>query len=394
MVLSVIIVNYRVQYFLEQCLCSVQQALRRIEEPSGSLAAQAPGATEIIVIDNHSADDSLAYLEPKFPKVHFLSNSTNEGFAKANNRALARAQGKYVLFLNPDTLVGETSLVTCLNFLLDHPQVGALGVRMVDGSGQFLPESKRGFPYPWAAFCKLFGLTALFPHAKWFSGYYLGQVGEFASSEVDVLPGAFLFARRQTLQLTGGFDEQFFMYGEDIDLCYRIRQAGYSNHYLPQITIVHFKGESTTKDQAHTQLFYQAMRLFIHKYAGKGISRVLVPVIDLAIGMRLQLAIWAAARSKKPNIDTNHQLRSCLRGDLRERHTLEVALRQAGRILVEDPDQADEHIFCQGPAFLFDQIIESIQRVGSRVSCKIHGAGTGSLVGSVSKKIPGQSIEM
>jgi N-acetylglucosaminyl-diphospho-decaprenol L-rhamnosyltransferase len=392
-VLSVIIVNYQVKYFLEQCLCSVQQALRGIDQaPATLLGGQ--GGTEIFVVDNHSGDGSLAYLVPKFPDVQFLSNPSNEGFAKANNRALALAQGDYVLFLNPDTLIGESSIRACLDFLYDHPNAGAVGARMVDGAGAFLPESKRGFPYPWAAFCKLFGLSALFPHSRFFSRYYLGQVGEFEPSEVDVLSGAFLFARGQTLKRTGGFDEQFFMYGEDIDLCYRIKQAGFANHYLPQITILHFKGESTAKDQMHTALFYQAMRQFIHKYPGFGISRVFVPVLELAIAIRKQLALWTLPSDNRPPRLIHGPVRCCLRGDLRERQKLEIALRDSGRIMVEEPGQAQEHIFCQGPGFSYEQIIASVQLVGSRVSCKIHGAGTQSLVGSVSKNIPGGGMAL
>ncbi|HEX4374585.1 MAG TPA: glycosyltransferase family 2 protein, partial [Puia sp.] len=217
--LSIIIVNYNVKYFLEQCLCSVRKAIEKIE-------------AEIFVVDNNSTDDSIDYLQSKFPGVKFILNKGNEGFGKANNRALSLAKGKYILFLNPDTIVAEDSLEKCISFLESNKNAGALGVKMIDGSGNYLKESKRGFPSGWSAFCKLSGLTALFPHSKIFSKYYLGNLSERENQIIDVVSGAYFFVRKETLDKTGGFDEQFFMYAEDIDLSYRVQQSGFLNYYF------------------------------------------------------------------------------------------------------------------------------------------------------------------
>lgn len=276
--LSIIIVNFRVRYFLEQCLYSVQRASQGI-------------GLEIFVVDNHSADGSINYLQPLFPSVQFMENNTNLGFAKANNQALLRCTGEYVLFLNPDTLLAEDSLVKMLNHLNSHPHAAALGVRMVDGRGKFLPESKRGFPSPWASFCKLSGLSALFPQSRRFNRYALGYLDEHGNHSVDVLAGACLLARRTVLQELNGFDEDYFLYGEDVDLSYRIKQAGYENLYFAGTTIVHFKGESS-RNTSFTRLrhFYNAMRVFVQKHYKKGEVAVFSAFLSTAIFLRAGLA--------------------------------------------------------------------------------------------------------
>lgn len=253
---SIIIVNYNVRYFLEQCLHSVHEATRGIE-------------SEVIVVDNASTDGSRAWLEPLFPSVRFIWNPANLGFAKANNQALALASGDNILFLNPDTILPEDAIRRCLDFLDAHPKAGALGVRMLDGTGRYLPESKRAFPGPMTSLYKLSGLSALFPRSRVFARYHLGHLDPMKDHEVDVLAGAFMFVRRSVLDKTGGFDEQFFMYGEDIDLSYRIQQAGHVNHYLSSPTILHFKGESTRKGSLnYVRMFYNAMGIFVHKHYG------------------------------------------------------------------------------------------------------------------------------
>ncbi|HEY4148790.1 MAG TPA: glycosyltransferase family 2 protein, partial [Chitinophagaceae bacterium] len=254
--LSIIIINYNVKYFLEQCLYSVQKALQCIEG-------------EIIVIDNCSADGSLEYLQPAFPGVRFIANKENAGFSKANNQGWRLAKGDYVLFLNPDTLLAEDSLRRSLDMMEAAPQAGALGIRMIDGSGHYLPESKRGNPSALVSFYKLSGLTRLFPRSEVFAHYYLGHLSLAENQEVEVLAGAYMMVRKSMLETTGGFDERFFMYGEDVDLSYRIRQLGYKNLYLADSTIIHFKGESTKKDAKYVALFYKAMELFVEKHYGK-----------------------------------------------------------------------------------------------------------------------------
>lgn len=254
MQLSVIIVNYNVKYFLEQCLCSVLKACNELE-------------AEIFVVDNNSSDGSREWLEPKFPSVNFKWNSTNDGFGKASNSVLKEAKGQYILFLNPDTIVAEDSFRQCLSFFSTHPRCGALGVRMVDGGGRFLPESKRSLPSAKFSFFKMSGLTKLFPTSKLFAGYYAGHLPVHQSHAVDVLSGAFMMLHKKAVAATGGFDEAFFMYGEDVDLSYRVKRAGLENWYFAGTSVIHFKGESTQKlSPEYGRNFYGAMACFIRKH--------------------------------------------------------------------------------------------------------------------------------
>lgn len=252
MKLSIVIVNYNVKYYLEQCLDSVLKSIQNMD-------------AEIFVVDNHSSDGSLEYLVPKFPAVHFIANQKNIGFSRANNQAIEQAQGEYVLLLNPDTVLGENTLAGVCRFMDENKQIGAVGVKMLDGLGRFLPESKRGFPSPWNSFTKISGLARLFPHSKVFGGYHLRYLDENETHEVEVLAGAFMMLRRETIEKSGSLDNRFFMYGEDIDLSYRINQAGYSNFYFPE-PIIHYKGESTQKDIRYVKHFYEAMLIFFNKH--------------------------------------------------------------------------------------------------------------------------------
>jgi GT2 family glycosyltransferase len=261
--------------------------------------------TEIIVIDNHSTDESVAYLAPKFPLVRFIKNTTNSGFAKACNRGLQEAKGKYILFLNPDTLVAEDSFIKCLRFFETHPDCGALGVKMIDGSGAFLKESKRAFPSPLTSLFKLFGLSQLFPKSKLFSRYHLGHLDKEESHEVDVLAGAYLMVRHEVLQTVGSFDEAFFMYGEDVDLSYRIQKAAcsatggsFKNFYLADTTIIHFKGESTKRGSLnYVRMFYYAMSVFVKKHYGGVRAGVFNFSIQLAIWLRAAISALTKAVS-------------------------------------------------------------------------------------------------
>ena len=232
MQLSVIIINFNVKYFLEQCLLSVIKAMKNIDG-------------EIIVIDNNSDDDSFLFFQNSFSEVHFIWNKTNNGFAKANNQALKIAKGDNILFLNPDTIIPEDCFEKCIAFISQNNC--ALGIKMLDGSGNFLKESKRAFPSPATSLFKLFGLAKLFPHSKIFGKYHLGYLSENENHEVDVLAGAFMMIPKNILNTVGSFDEDFFMYGEDIDLSFRIQKAGFKNFYFSESSIIHFKGESTKK---------------------------------------------------------------------------------------------------------------------------------------------------
>ena len=246
---------------------------------------------EIIVIDNNSTDNSLEYLTPKFPSVYFIANKENLGFAKACNQGLWEAKGKYILFLNPDTIVPEDCFEKCIAFFMSHPNAGALGVRMLDGSGKFLKESKRAFPSPMTSLYKLFGLSKLFPHSKIFSKYHLGHLGEKENNEVDVLAGAFMMVKKEVLDNVGSFDETFFMYGEDVDLSYRIQKAGYKNFYFAESSIIHFKGESTRKGTMnYVRMFYNAMSIFVRKHYGGSRAGIFNFLIHLAIWFKAGLS--------------------------------------------------------------------------------------------------------
>lgn len=253
MKLSVVIVNYNVKYYLEQCLRSLREATEGI--PS-----------EIFVVDNASCDESVEYLRPRFPEVTFLANRENLGFAKANNQAIRISQGEYVLLLNPDTLVGADTLRSCLDFMDKHPQAGGTGVRMLNTDGSFAYESRRGLPTPATSLFKITGLCNLFPRSRVFGKYYLRYLDEQQVNPIDVISGAFMMLRKEALEKAGLLDEDFFMYGEDVDLSYRITKAGYRNYYIPA-PIIHYKGESTKKDSLrYIRIFYGAMLIFFRKH--------------------------------------------------------------------------------------------------------------------------------
>lgn len=279
MELSVIIVNYNVKHFLEQCLHSVFKASKNI-------------SSEIFVVDNNSVDGSSKLVREKFPEVQLIENQVNVGFSKANNQAIRKASGKYILLLNPDTVVEEDTLSKVIRFMNQHPDAGGLGVKMIDGKGNFLPESKRGLPTPWVAFSKMFGLSAIFPKSKKFGQYHLSYLSENEIHEVDVLAGAFMLLRKKTIEEVGLLDEAFFMYGEDIDLSYRIKQGGYKNYYFPETTIIHYKGESTKKGSLnYVKIFYTAMIIFAHKHFSSGKAGTFTFLLHLAIWFRAFLSL-------------------------------------------------------------------------------------------------------
>jgi GT2 family glycosyltransferase len=277
--ISVIIVNYNVEYFLEQCLNSVRKALENV---SG----------EVFVVDNNSIDGSVEMVAQKFPEVNLIANKDNRGFSKANNQAIELSSSEYVLLLNPDTVVEEDTFTKVIQFMNDHPDAGGLGVRMLDGKGNFLPESKRGLPTPSVAFYKIFGLSRLFPKSKRFSQYHLGNLSEFETTEIDILSGAFMLMRKEALDKVGLLDEAFFMYGEDVDLSYRIQLGGYKNYYFPETRIIHYKGESTKKSSVnYVFVFYRAMVIFAEKHFSQKNAKLFSFLINWAIYFRAFLAI-------------------------------------------------------------------------------------------------------
>ena len=279
MELSVIIVSYNVRDFLKQCLLSVKKASENIDH-------------EIFVVDNNSTDDSSVMVSKEFPDINLIINNVNSGFSAANNQAIKQAKGRFILLLNPDTLIENDTFIKCINFMNDHPDAGAMGVRMINGEGRFLPESKRAIPTPEIAFFKAFGLSFLFPESRFFNRYYLSHIDSFETAMSEIISGAFMFIRREALSKTGLMDEDFFMYGEDIDLSYRLLQAGYNNYYFPGIQIIHFKGKSTGRDNFTDILhFYKAMRIYIRKRCEEGKFHFLHFFIIPAIYFREVLAL-------------------------------------------------------------------------------------------------------
>jgi O-antigen biosynthesis protein len=261
---------------------------------------------EVFVVDNNSIDNSLEMVASKFPSVKLIANKENVGFSKANNQAIELSQGKYVLLLNPDTVVEESTFVKTIDFLNQHPNAGGLGVRMLDGKGNFLPESKRGLPTPSVAFYKIFGISTLFPKSKLFGKYHLGYLPENKTNKIEILSGAFMLLRKETLNKIGLLDETFFMYGEDIDLSYRVILAGYDNYYFPETSIIHYKGESTKKSSVnYVFVFYNAMIIFAKKHFSQNNAALFSFLINIAIYLRAGMAISARFIKKSilPTID-------------------------------------------------------------------------------------------
>ena len=275
--LSVIIVSYNVKHYLYQCLDSVCRALKGIE-------------AEIFVVDNHSRDGSVAYVSKRFENVNYVESNHNLGFARANNIAIRQSEGEYVLLLNPDTVVGENTIRNVLDFMDQHPEAGGAGVKMLKSDGVKAKESRRGLPSPLTAFYKMSGLCSKFPQSRRFGHYYMGYLPWDQPAQIEVISGAFCMLRRSALNKVGLLDEDFFMYGEDIDLSYRLLKGGFTNWYLPE-TILHYKGESTQKSSfRYVHVFYEAMHIFFKKHYGSSRLWLTVP-IKLAIYLKAILAL-------------------------------------------------------------------------------------------------------
>lgn len=282
--ISIIIVSYNVKYYLEQCLHSVIRAAQ-----VGKLS------WEVFVVDNASQDGSIEHLKQCFPTasypmIHNIANARNVGFSRANNQAVELAKGKYILFLNPDTILAETTLSEAVTFANQHENLGAIGVKMLNDCGIFAKESRRSMPTPWVSFCRMSGLTTLFPKSKTFGRYYASYLDKTQSHEIEILSGAFMFTSSTAIKQCGAFDEDFFMYGEDIDLSYRLLKSGFTNYYIPS-NILHYKGESTHKNSyRYTHVFYEAMLIFFRKHYGH-LSWIFTFPIKCAIIFRAALTI-------------------------------------------------------------------------------------------------------
>ena len=273
MKLSVVIVNYNVKYFLEQCLHSLEQAATGIDH-------------EVIVVDNASTDGSTEYITARFPNVKWMACRENNGFSKGNNIAIAQAKGEYILMLNPDTIVTKEAIAGCIEYMDNNAGAGACGVYMLRTDGTFAPESRRALPTPFVAFCKMSGLSKMFPKSHTFGRYYMQYLDKNEANPIEIISGAYMMVRHKTIKKTGALDEDFFMYGEDIDLSYRILKGGYTNHYLP-LRILHYKGESTNKSTyRYVHTFYRAMQLFFKKHYSH---------YSLLVSLPINIAIWTRA---------------------------------------------------------------------------------------------------
>ncbi len=270
MQLSVIILNYNVRYFLETCLLSVQKAIQHID-------------AEIIVVDNASIDESCKMMHERFPEIHFIENKGNLGFPKGNNMGVESAKGDYICILNPDTVVAEDTFEKILSFANSKENLGIIGCKLIDGSGNFLPESKRGVPTPWVAFTKVAGLYKLFPKSRWFNQYYAQHISQNETSKVAILVGAFMIMKRQLYIDIGGFDENCFMYADDIDLSYLSLKKGKDNYYFADTTVIHYKGESTNKDVVFMKRFQEAMTFFYKKHFRKSLFFSFLMKIGIAL---------------------------------------------------------------------------------------------------------------
>lgn len=327
MKLSVVIVNYKVKYFLEQCLVSALRAAKEVE-------------TELIVVDNASGDGSIEYLAPRFPDVTFISSDKNLGFARANNLAIRRSKGEYILLLNPDTIVAENTFADFVKFMDSHPEAGCCGAYMLRTDGSFALESRRGLPTPFVSFCKMSGLTNLFPKSHLFGRYYMRYLDEREVNNIEVISGAYMFLRREALDKAGLLDEDFFMYGEDIDLSYRILKSGYRNYFIPS-PILHYKGESTEKSSyRYVHTFYQAMHLFFKKHYSHYSFLASIPV-SIAIWGRAILAFIGNQFRHRKKASGNRPTLSCI----------VVGCSQANREIqkiLENKYGKSRHLFIEG----------------------------------------------
>ncbi|MBG26543.1 MULTISPECIES: glycosyltransferase family 2 protein [Croceibacter] len=339
--LSIIILNYNVKHFLKLCLQSVVQATENIQ-------------AEIIVADNASKDGSMQMVAQDFPNVIRLENKKNLGFSKANNLAVKKAIGKYICILNPDTVVPEQIFSNLLKFVKTVPDFGAVGVKLVDGKGQFLPESKRQIPTPKVAFQKMVGNA---------TNYYASNLESNDIGCVDVLVGAFMFMSRQRYLQVGGFDEDYFMYGEDIDLSYKLLKAGYKNYYYGKDSVIHFKGESTTKDEVYRARFYGAMQLFYKKHFSNS------KFTNLIVKAALKVVKKA---NKAQGLDTDKEISSnvfiyignssdcvSILSKLKNKQVQHLSLKELQKLTLKN-----SQLFLDSQFFSFKEIISLLEQYG------------------------------
>ncbi|MEH6535604.1 MAG: glycosyltransferase family 2 protein [Psychroserpens sp.] len=363
MKLSVIILNYNVCHFLELCLKSVEAALIHID-------------AEIIVIDNWSKDDSCEMVKRLFPMVKLIENTENFGFSKGNNIGVAQAKGKYVCILNPDTVIAEDTFETLLKFSEDNDNLGIVSCRLVDGQGRFLPESKRNIPTPTIAIKKMLGFV---------KSYYVSTLGEKETGHVPVFVGAFMLLKKSIYNEVNGFDEDYFMYGEDIDLSYKVSQAGYNNMYYGAKTMIHYKGESTLKDKTYAKRFYGAMQIFYNKHFKSNI------VFDALVWFGIKIVPLLKNPSGIDKTNVNHYV--LLSSEMNK--PLEVALKHDLKLQLGVRNYADDTEYILDNNHLnFKSIIEILSSSPKNCTAtfKILPKNSNFIIGSNSSKSRGEVI--
>ena len=376
MQLSVIILNYNVRYFLEQCVLSVQEALSNIDG-------------EIIVVDNNSSDASCQMMKTRFPNVKLIENKTNSGFPKGNNIGVAEAKGDYICILNPDTVVSEDTFEKILAFAEKQSDLGIVGCKLIDGTGNFLPESKRGIPTPWVAFTKITGLYHFFPKNKLFNQYYAQDLNENETGKVAILVGAFMVMKRDLYTDLKGFDENCFMYSDDIDLSYRALLQGKSNYYFHETSVIHYKGESTVKDKLYMKRFQEAMNFFYKKHFKVSVFFSLF----MKIGIVFFSFIKAFQGNSKPNSKPENYF--LVSDDEKLKDKLEATLNNP-IIFWEKSNiiEKSEIIFDQN-YFGFSKAIEFMEANKNKAfTYKILPKNTTFIIGSNSNRSRGEVIEI
>ncbi|KGO92915.1 glycosyltransferase family 2 protein [Flavobacterium subsaxonicum] len=378
MQLSIIILNYNVRYFLELCVLSVQQAIKGID-------------AEIIVVDNNSPDNSCAMMKERFPEITLIENNENSGFPKGNNIGVATAKGKYICILNPDTVVAEDTFSKILAFAESQKDFGIAGAKLVDGRGHFLPESKRGVPTPWVAFTKIGSLYKLLPKQQIFNRYYAQHLQENQTGKVDILVGCFMVMRRELYLEVGGFDEDCFMYSDDIDLSYTILKKGLRNYYFADTAIIHYKGESTVKDGTYMKRFREAMQFFYQKHFRRS------PQFDLL--MRVGTLFFAMAKKNKKShqyipqhyilISEDEFLRQSLQGQLNKNVILTDLVAQEALFLRNNKTE----IIFDNDFVSFSQMIAFMEKYRDlNFTYKIKPAGSAFIIGSNSSSDRGDVL--
>lgn len=382
MQLSVIILNYNVRYFLEQCVISVQKALESIDG-------------EIIVVDNHSMDDSCEMIRNNFPNVKLISNNQNLGFPKGNNLGVSMAKGEYICILNPDTVVAEDTFTKVLEFAKAQKNLGIVGCKLIDGRGNFLPESKRGVPTPWVAFTKIANLYKIFPNTSLFTKYYAQHISAYQTGAVDVLVGAFMIMKRELYLQVGGFDEACFMYSDDIDLSYSVKKLGLENYYFADTAIIHYKGESTVKDQNYMNRFREAMQFFYNKHFRRSFF------FEYMMRMGAFVFVLFKAKTKSEKIypkkylvlSENLSLQQRL-ADIFKKNTIlvtEISEKKLNSQLIKTNEQTE--VVFDGDVLSFKSIIHLMQKAADpKITYKIKPANTSFIIGSNSSEERGEVL--